>query len=250
MGDGAPGMSDSEMDSYQRNPELTPYVSRQRYGKPKEDFKTVARALERLLDTRQRLKVADIGCGNGELLYHLSRLHPHWELHGFDHTKEFIETARSYPGLAGVHFEQRGLMEIQGSYDVVIATCFLSLFRDIARPIRKMLELCREGGFVLGTGLFNPYDIEVRVEFCDNTHEQSRGRWRTDFNRHSQQSIRRMLEGRVRSVTFEECVYDVHLEPDPERPIRVWTIRDESGKTLLVNGACQIVNQTLLTIHK
>lgn len=240
-----------ETDSgYRRHPELTRYVSIERYEKPKEDFKTIAAKLEALLDTDRTYDVADLGCGNGELLYHLHRRYPQWRLHGFDHTPEFIHTARSFAGLAGVEFACRDLWEIKGTYDVVISTCFLSLFRDVEAPLVKMLDICRQGGYVLATGLFNPFDIEVRVEFCDNTNPETRGEWRTDFNRHSQASIRRMLEGRVPSVEFQECVYDIDIAPDPERPMRVWTSKDQEGRTTLINGAWQVANQVLLIVYK
>jgi trans-aconitate methyltransferase len=238
------------MDLSRSHPELTPYVSSTRYGKPKQDFKALARALAQRVDTRRRLRVADVGCGNGELLHHLHRLHPHWELYGFDHTEAFVETARAFPGLAGVQFKHCDFMAIEGTYDVVTATCFLPLFADIGVPLGKLLDLCTEGGHVLATGLFNPFDIEVRVRFCDNTDPRTRGEWRSDFNRHSQQSVRRLLEGRAREVAFEECAYDIGVDPDPEHPIRVWSFRDERGKTLLVNGAAQLANQTLLIIRK
>lgn len=243
-------MSAETDQSYRKHPELTRYVSADRYDKPKEDFKKIEAKLDALLDKGRPYDVADVGCGNGELLYHLRRRHPHWRLYGFDHTPEFVETAKRFPGLAGVEFACRDLSEIDGVYDVVIATCFLSLFRDIEPPLAKLLDICREGGYVLATGLFNPFDIEVRVEFCDNTNAQTRGEWRTDFNRHSQASVRRMLAGRARSVAFEECEYDVHIAPDRERPMRVWTSKDQDGKTSLINGAWQFANQVLLIVHK
>ncbi len=243
-------MSAERDQGYRKHPELTRYVSSDRYENPKEDFKTIAAKLEALLDPQRAHDVADVGCGNGELLYHLHKRWPHWRLYGFDHTPEFIETARGFPGLAGVELACRDLWEIEGAYDVVIATCFLSLFRDIEAPLARMLELCRDGGYLLATGLFNPFDIEVRVEFCDNTREQTRGEWRTDFNRHSQASVRRMLAGRARSVAFEECTYDVDIAPDPERPMRVWTFKDGAGRTSLINGAWQMANQVLLIAHK
>ena len=236
--------------AYRRHPELTRYVSSERYDHPKEDFKTIATKLDALLDADRTYDVADVGCGNGELLYHLHKRHPHWRLHGFDHTPDFIDTARRFPGLAGVEFACRDLWEIDGAYDVVLATCFLPLFRDIEAPLGKLLDICRDGGYVLATGLFNPFDIEVRVEFCDNTNPQTRGEWRTDFNRHSQASVRRMLAQRARSIEFEECDYDIHMPPDPERPVRVWTFKDDAGRTCLINGAWQMAGQVLLIVQK
>lgn len=243
-------MSRRDPSMYQRHPELSRYSGRGRYDNPKEDFKTIADRLAALTESGRAYSVADVGCGNGELLYLLKQQFPAWHLTGYDHTAEFVEMARAFPGLAGVEFRQADLFDVEGRYDIVIATCFLSLFREIEEPLDKLLGLCREGGLVLATGLFNPFDIEVRVEFCDNSRPQTRGRWRTDFNRHSQSRVRELLADRVSEVTFEPCAYDLDLAPDDEHPIRVWSVRDEQGRTWLLNGAWQIANQTLMVARK
>lgn len=242
-------MSGDDPSMYQCHPELSRYTGAGRYENPKEDFKTIADRLADLTESSRHYAVADIGCGNGELLYLLKRRFPAWRLTGFDHTAEFVEKARGFPGLEGVEFHRADLFDIEGDYDVVIATCFLSLFREIEAPLDKLMALCRPGGLVLATGLFNPFDIEVRVEFCDNSRPETRGRWRSDFNRHSQRRIRELLAGKAGSVRFEPCRYDVDLASDPEHPIRVWSVRDEDGGTWLMNGAWQIANQTLMIVR-
>lgn len=242
-------MSD-DRSAYQRHPQLSRYTTAQRYANPKTDFTTVGDALAARLDPRKVYEIADIGCANGELLYYLRQRFPGWRFTGYDHTAEFITAARAFPGLDGVAFHHAELFDIQADFDVVIATCFLSLFRDIEAPLDKLMGLCRSGGHMLATGLFNPFDIEVRVEFCDNSRPQTRGQWRSDFNRHSQRRIREHLGESVASIEFEECRYDMELPRDPEHPIRVWTVRDEQGRTLLLNGAWQIANQTLMIVRR
>lgn len=240
-----------QKDAYAPDPAATPYTSTERFGKPKEDFKAIARRLAKLPERGPACRLADIGCANGELLHYLRGLFPGWSLHGFDRTPEFIETARGAPGLEGVHLEHRDLYEIDGIFDIVVSTCFLPLFPDIAKPLGRMLDLVADGGWLLSTGLFNPYDIEVRVEFCDNTRSLSRDVWRQDFNRHSQASIHRLFGSQVRRIEFEDCAYeDLVLPRNPDNPIRVWTLKDSDGRTMLINGAFQLCNQTLLVIQK
>lgn len=235
---------------YQRHPELSRYTGAGRYGNPKEDFKTIAAKLAALTEPDRAYTVADIGCGNGELLYCLKRRFPRWRLTGYDHTAAFLDAAKAFPGLEGVEFRRAELTDIEGRFDIVIATCFLSLFQDVEAPLSKLVGLCRGGGYLLATGLFNPFDIEVRVEFCDNSRPETRGRWRSDFNRHSQRRIRALLADSAETVSFEPCGYDLELPPDPEHPVRVWSARDDQGRTWLMNGAWQIANQTLMTVRK
>ena len=243
-------MTTGRRPGYKSYPDLEPYTSPNLYGDPKEDFKTIGARLKSLLDLHQVYEVADLGCGNGALLYYLHQQYPHWKLYGYDFTSEYIETAQRFEGLKGVNFFHQDFLQLKGTFDVVLSTCLLSVFKDIQKPLKKMLGLCRKGGWLLGTGLFNPFDIEVRVEFCDNTHPQTRGQWRTDFNRHSQQSIRNLYANKVQSIEFEECPFGVEIAPDPKNPIRVWTVKNEQDQNLLINGAKQICNQTLLIIRK
>ena len=243
-------MSKGNPPGYKSYPDLEPYTSTNLYGDPKEDFKTIGARLKSLLDLHKAYKVADLGCGNGALLYYLHQQYPHWKLYGYDFTSEYIETAQRFEGLKGVNLFHQDFLQLKGTFDVVLSTCLLSVFKDIRKPLKKMLGLCRKGGWLLGTGLFNPFDIEVRVEFCDNTHPQTRGQWRTDFNRHSQQSIRNLFANKVQTIEFEECPFGVEIAPDPKNPIRVWTVKNDQGRNLLINGAEQICNQTLLIIRK
>ena len=243
-------MPEENKVKYKSYPDLEPYTSADRYTNPKEDFKTICAKLRRLLDLSHVYEVADLGCANGALLYYLHRQYPHWKLYGYDFTEQYIDTAQNFEGLKGVKFFHQDLFEIRRTFDVVICTCLLSLFQDIREPLQKMLDVCRKGGIVLGTGLFNPFDIEVRVEFCDNTHPQTRGEWQTDFNRHSQQSIRNMFGQQAQAIEFEDCPFNVEIPQDLRNPNRVWTIKDAEGRYILINGAYQISNQTLLTIRK
>lgn len=229
----------------------SPYVSPERYEHPKEDFKAVVAELQALTDPERSYKLADIGCANGELLYFLHQAFPHWELHGFDRNADFLETGRHFPGLRDVTLTQADLYDVQGEFDIVIATCLLSLFPEIEPPLDKLLSLCREGGHIVASGLFNEFDIDVRVQYYDHTAPEDEARWITDFNRHSQRRIRQHYENQVRRITFQPCTYNnVEIPHRPDNPARVWTFGESNGNTLLMNGAWQIANQTLMTIDK
>jgi len=230
------------------NTARSPYVSQERYETPKEDFKTIGRQLAELFPQDSELEAADIGCANGELLYYLRKQFPNWNLTGYDRNPEFLAAGRNFSGLADVELHQIEFHDIEGSYDVVLATCFLPLFPDIEEPLERLLSLCRQGGYLLATGLFNPYDIDVRVQYLDHTMPESE--WITDSSRHSQRRIRDWLEPKVQSVEFTDCTYNLDLPPNPDNPARVWTFRDADGNSILINGAWQIANQTLMVVHK
>ncbi len=241
-------MVDHDKSMYEKHPSLYRYTSSERYDNPKEDFKTIARELAKLYANDTGVSLVDIGTANGELLYHLRQCFPGWDLRGYDQVSAFVDTANAFDGLNGIPVEVGDLFELSGQYDVVTACCLLSLFRDIEEPLEQLLSLCRPGGHVLATGLFNPYDIDVRVEYCDNSKAEMAGKWQTDANRFSQKRIRNFLEGKASDVKFHTCEYAIQLQRDENNPIHVWT--EDSGGTSpwLINGAWQIANQTLMVI--
>lgn len=234
---------------YQNYPELSRYSSTDRFGEPKEDFKTIIRQLRSLNLPEDDVRVADLGCANGELLYYLQDQFPDWELYGYDIEESYLETARSVDELQEVTFIQKNLFDIVRSFDLLLSSCFLLLFQDIEPPLQKMIDLCQNGGNIVSTGLFNPHGIDVRVEYRDNNHEETKGTWRTDYNRHSQQTIRSLFGDEVSSIEFEPCPFNVDIEHDPDHPLRVWTVRDVDGNRIIRNGAGQILNQTLMTMN-
>lgn len=226
----------------------SPYLSDQRYENPKEDFRHIAARLEELYAADSVQQVVDIGCANGELLYFLQKIFPRWEFSGIDRNPDFLATARSFHGLKKVTLKQADLYDIEGDYDIVLATCFLPQFPQFEPPLEKLLSLCRQGGSVLATGLFNPYDIDVRVQYCDHTATEPV--WINDSNRYSRRRILDWLKPRCRSIEFHDCQYDIEIKHNPDNPARVWTICDSEGNTILINGAWQIANQTLMVIRK
>lgn len=235
---------------YRTFPELEPYGQGDRYDQPKEDFQTIAGKLREVVDPNACYKVGDIGCGNGEFIYYLRNEFPGWEFHGYDSTPEYVRTAHEFAGLKGVDIRTGDLFALEDTFDIVLATSLLPAFPDVERPLSRLIDLCRDGGLILATGLFNPCEIEVRVEFCDNSDSRSAGQWRTDFNRPSQASIRRTFGERVREISFYPCPFNVRIPRRPDAPIRVWTVETADGEYLLVNGAGQILNYTLLMMRK
>ncbi len=236
---------------YHAAPALSPYTRTDRYRNPKEDHKFIADRLKRLVDVDRPMRVGDIGCGNGELIYYLRTLFPHWKFSGFDCTKEFIDTAANFEGLAGVRFVHQDLFEIAESFELVLCTGVANIFEQIDALLDKLLAVCEDDGLILVDGLFNKHPVEVRVRFCDNSMPETRGLWRTAFNQHSRQCVGELLGGRVESFEFVDMIMYKHLPFDPAKPaVNSFTFRAADGRNIITNGLNLILNRTLLTIEK
>lgn len=243
-------MSESRNAKYHPLPALSPYVRQDRYTAPKEDHKFFERKLREKIDVSAPLDVVDVGCGNGELLYLLKQKFPHWRLTGYDFTPEFIETGKNFPGLSGVELIVADMFDINRTFDIVLSDGVIQIFPEVQKPLEKMISICNDGGHLFVTGRFNKFDIEVRLQYCDNTNEISRGIWRTDWNQHSRQSLIRLFGSHVQSIEFHDVIMDKDLPLNPDMPINSFTFRDIGGKNIITNGVNMILNKTMLIINK
>lgn len=232
-------------------PELSPYLDGNRYTRFKEDHKNIVRKLSEFFDPSQPVSLVDVGCGNGELLFVIKNAFSHWELQGSDATPEYIEVARQFEGLAGVNFSCESLFDLSGVFDVVVSTGLVEIFQHSEPVVKKLIDLCKPGGWMISDGIFNPYPVDVRLQFCDKSKEEGRETWRTDWNMHSQQTLRELLEGHVASIEFEEVIMDMDLPFDPSKPaFATFTFRDADGKNIQTNGLNIIKNKHLMIVRK
>lgn len=234
-------------------PELSPYLSAERYEHPKELFRHVVRRLHELTEPGRAYRYADIACANGEFLYYLQSEFPHWQLHGFDYEPAFLDVARAQPSLEAVRFELVDLFEIDEThpYDIVSLLGVMSTFQDPEPVLAKLLALCASSGLIFIDGYFNEYDVEVRSVYSDNSTPEGRGKWRVDWTQHTQAKIGEYLEPLCQSVEFEEVVMGVELPRDPAKPhIDAWTFRDADGKIIITNGTRFMLNDVMLTVRR
>lgn len=235
---------------YRALPELSPYVRRDRYQVLKEDHKFYIEHLKKTIDVSRVYEAVDMGCGNGEMIYAFRNSFPHWKYTGFDFTPEFIDAAKSFKGLAGVRLETRNIFDVSEVYDLVFCSSVFPTFSEFEKPLDQLLSVCRAGGWLFIDGLFNRYDVEVRLQYCDNSNLKSRGIWRSDWNQHSRKILSEYLEGKVHSVAFTDTVMDLDMPPNPDIHINRFTFRDADGRNRITNGTNVLLNRTIMTIQK
>lgn len=238
---------------YKPLPEISPYTKHERYYRAKETHKFYIKKFYDILPVENSLNVLDVGCGNGELLFVIKNEFPHWNLEGIDPTKEFIDCAKSFEGLKGVSFDVRGIDDLssRGKYDLVLCTGVLQIFSDIEKPIDKLIQTTSNNGLLFCDGLFNKYDVEVRMQYCDNSNEQAEGLWRTDWNQHSKKTVSAYLSTRkeIKSYSFFEMEMDADLSHNSEIHVQQFTFRTAGGNNLITNGTNLLLNKTLLVIN-
>ncbi len=244
-------MSSTIKSKYKVFETSSPYSKHGRYDNPKEIFKGILSKLKKTLNKKD-FSAVDIGCANGEFLYYLRQNFPDANLNGYDFTEKFIETAKSFSGLKGVNLQTKNLFDIENKeFDVTFCLGTFQIFHNIEKPLSKLIEITKKGGLIFIESLFNKHDIDIRLEFSDNTKKEMRGVWRSDFNQHSYYSLDKFLKDKVESFEFEELPMSIEIPYNNKTPSTfAFTFKDKKGKNIITNGLNLILNSTLLTIKK
>ena len=112
------------------------------FANPNQAFFNWVNATIKKYQKKDKLKLVDLGCGNGDLLKHLSKANSSLELYGID------AAPNSHPGVTftrGDFFKD----SIHGQFDVV---CSLMVIEHVDKP-RRFAEIMNEylvpGGFLI-----------------------------------------------------------------------------------------------------
>ncbi len=232
-------------------PETSPYITTDRFHRPKETFKCVVRNLKAQTEPGRSYQLLDLGCANGEFLYYVKREFPNWELSGVDITPQYIETAKRSGRLDGVNLKVGDLFTASGTYDVVTMLGTFPLLDAMEPALETMLSLCAPGGWIFADSYFNKFEVEcLRWVFCDNSAPTTKDLWRMSYAQYPRSKVREFLKDKTSEVVFED-VEMVEIPRDPSAPhLKVWTFKDEHGRNIATNGTNLILDVAMLICRK
>ena len=239
------------MSQHAVSQDATVYLRHDRFDEPKESFKQIADLIEEAGLAGAGHTIGDIGCGTGEFLYYLGQRFPDAELKGWDILPAHIERgAERLPGAAlhtGSALDPR--LIAPDSLDVALYLGVHSLFDDIDPCFENALSWTKPGGAVYFFGVFNPYPVDVWMQF----RRQGRpvDEREVAFNTFAMERVATYLNnrlgvGRHRFIPFE---MPFEIEPDAEDPVRTWTFRDEAGNQHFTNGVGILQSRWILEIR-
>ena len=229
---------------------ISPYLDTKRFQKPKEIFKHSIDILNKL-NFKKKKSLVDICCANGEFLYLLKKKFKNWDFTGIDICKEYIEVAKSHNELIDIKFIHKNFMSINTKWDIVFMHGSLQTQKDFEPWINKLLKIVNKNGYIFITSYFNPYDVDMKIEFCDNSNDMTKGIWRSDYNFHSQFSVSKFLKKKCKSFKFFKIPMNVEIKRSKKMPhINSWTLKDIKGNNILTNGMKLILDDYLLLIKK
>tara|TARA_B100000035_G_scaffold227916_1_gene196217 strand:- start:324 stop:1046 length:723 start_codon:yes stop_codon:yes gene_type:complete len=229
---------------------LSPYLDTKRIDKPKEIFKFSVSILEKL-KLKKNINLVDICCANGEFLFFLKKKFKHWNFSGIDICKEYIDVASKHNGLKDIKFLNSNFMRSNKRWDIVFMHGSLQTQKDFKPWLNKLLNLTEDNGYILITSYFNPYDVDMKIDFCDYSNKNTRNVWRSDYNFHSQYSVSKFLKNKCKHFKFIRVPMNVSLKRNKKQPqVNSWTFKNFEGKNILTNGMRLILEDFLLLIKK
>ena len=154
------GYRDYQRRALEREPEMT---------------KLLRALLAERLDAARAYSVLDIGCGNGNTMFHLRAHHPHWTFLGVDVVPELVEDGRRlFEGIDGVELEVADAHTVDEQlagrrFEVVLLWRVLQGLSDWSRALAAAFRLAAPGGHVIVSTLVNDADVDLALTMRDYT---------------------------------------------------------------------------------
>lgn len=196
--------------------------------------------------------VADIACGDGTTTRHLADVCPRAAFTLVDR----FETALGFAREATKHLSASCLIgDIHAlplrsdSYDVVVCWQTLSWLTKPDAAVRELVRICRPGGRVYASSLFNAdVDVDVYASVVDHHRRSASQGWSVAYNTYSMRSVHDWTAGLVAEVRLHDFEIPIDLKYSG-RGLGTRTVTLEGGKRLQISGG-MLLNWGILELRK
>lgn len=212
------------------------------------------KALEKILIERGVVPqaIADIACGGGGASVHLSELFPQAKFTMIDANEDAIILARQATKNINATCSVGDIYDLaldSDSFDLVICWQTLSWLDRPEAALRELVRICKPGGLVLASSLFNlQHDVDVYSKVIDHTRPSSGLGMSYDYNSYSFRTVREWIFGLVADMKIHEFSIPLDLEYNG-RGIGTYTVKLETGERFQISAG-MLLNWGILEIEK
>lgn len=196
--------------------------------------------------------IADIACGGDGASLHLSELYSQAKFTMIDANEDAIVLARQATAHINAACSVGDIYNIElesDSYDMVICWQTLSWLDRPEVALRELVRICKPGGLVWASSLFNLYhDVDVYSKVIDHTRPSSGLGMSYDYNTYSLRTVREWLSGLVTDFKIHEFNIQTDLGHN-ERGIGTYTVKLETGERLQISAG-MLLNWGILEVKK
>jgi len=223
------------------------YLNENRKNTPKEYFKFILKKSQSHIDRISMPTIVDVGCATGDFLYYLRSKYPSIKLTGYDVMPELL--ARAKEEVLDCDFVECSIYNKDSipkkKFDVGYMFGVVSIFDDFETVFENFIELIKPSGVGYVFGIFNSENVDVLLKARRSDEGEP---YQTSCNLFSKYTISKFLEKKNIEHTFTDWKISIDIPKHETDPLRTWTIRDENGVRLNVNGMQLLHTYSLLEI--
>lgn len=232
------------------NKQVGVYLERGSARTIKEHEQTCIRLIKDKFDVNSPFSVLDVGCAHGAFLDCFSRDFQNAFGLGIDINPTLLGLARDRQ-LEKFEFRQVDMFEFPtlGKFDLIIASGILSIFDDLVPACRWFVDNLSENGTLVLFSRINEKNIDVKSHYRLVGPDVDTPTYEAGMNAFSKFTIKKTLAVFGLSAEFIDFELTIDL-PETGDPVRSFTMREASGKRLVVNGANLIADQKFVVARR
>jgi trans-aconitate methyltransferase len=219
------------------------------FGEPKEYFKRVVSLIAR--DHAAPIALVDAGCATGAFIHYAKQRLTLTTATGLDVSEAYVrEAAAKQPD---VEFRVGSIADPSAlggrAFDVCTCLGTVSIFDDLAEPLRALLGFVKPGGslYILDVVNDDPVDVVMRYRVAT----EPIAAWRPAFNVRSVVTYRRAIAELAPGAALGADDFEMPFAiPRSADPMRAWTMVTAARPHQVVVGTGQLLNFKILTIRK
>lgn len=218
---------------------------------PKESHKLVTNFIIEHFKQAEQLSCLDAGCADGSFLFCLSKKITNKKVtfSGLDiHTKLLQRAESKIKNLKTYCKSLDDDISDIGTYDVITCLGVFSIFDDFEKIFIKLFSQLKNGGFLIILTEFNNNPVDVIMRYRDSRDANTN--FEKGWNCFSKISVERIMKKYGCQFEWHDFNMPFQRKKEFDDPMRAWTIHTEENPFQQINGANQLINQSILKIYK
>lgn len=230
------------------------YLNQKFLREPKQSHSKLIKLIVNNINFKKkhRLKLVDIGCADGQLLYHFNKLKiNNIDIEGSDIHKLLIKKAKRI-NKSNIKFKVGSALNkklyTKSSIDILISAGVMPIFSNYKNHLDNLIYWAKPESLIIIMSIFNESNYDTNISYNESSSGNKKivGGW----NVLSKKTVSKYLRNhkKISSFYFKNFYLTKKIKYNKQNPLKLWTLKLQNGKNLCVNGLSVIIDQKYLII--